>query len=290
MSNQLPSLQFIDGYAIAQFDSVGQMITCAFDPSLGNCHSAKVFANSRQIIHNTKLRWANYRTTQWCMSAIDSPVPVIMSAVELAKKDLEDKLPNVTRKSRKRNKNQTHGNEIDADKLAQGLSDCWDQIVVMRIPKKVVRICVNITVHCKQEPEELRWRGATAAALADLLTAGGHSVEIIGVFHVANICPTLDKMAMEIMIKRADQPLDIAAVATSLASIGFFRIAVLNVASRLCKTEPYEHTGYARQIKNTLLADGRDYDIILDYGVDTRDAAMQIVESYNAHSLEQEEQ
>jgi hypothetical protein len=94
-------------------------------------------------------------------------------------------------------------------------------------PKRSVTIGVNLTVHCGRRAEHLLWRGAAAAALADILTQRGVNVEVVAFWSISDMSNTIGKVVSRYIVKRADMPMDVGAVSVALAEIAYARLVAL---------------------------------------------------------------
>ena len=88
-------------------------------------------------------------------------------------------------------------------------------------------IGVNLTVHSGQRAEHLLWRGAAAAALADILTGRGINVEIVAFWTISDMSTASKMVVSRYVVKRADMPLDLGAVSVALSEIAYARLVAL---------------------------------------------------------------
>ena len=88
-----------------------------------------------------------------------------------------------------------------------------------KAPSKIRIVCEN-AVTGGTDATSAFWTGAAAVALADILSAAGHNVEIVNVLNLTN---QGQRIRAWLVIKDSQTPMSIASVAGTTALIGFFR-------------------------------------------------------------------
>ena len=107
---------------------------------------------------------------------------------------------------------------------------------------------MNLTVNAGQRAEHLLWRGAAAAALADILTQRGVNVEIVAFWTIGRISNRSDMVVSRYVVKRADMPLDLGAVAVALAEIAYARLICLYGLGRHMQGILSKHMGHCETL------------------------------------------
>jgi hypothetical protein len=133
----------------------------------------------------------------------------------------------------------------------------------------------------ERKPADLLYRGAAAAALVDLLTDRGLSVELSMFFSSMGLEKSRrgERFILRVIVKHADRPMDIGAVALAAAEIAFFRIITMSASGRLARRVLHDRMGYVAPLPDV---DAADYDIVLDSDVLTESAAIDAVERHMA--------
>ncbi len=141
-------------------------------------------------------------------------------------------------------------------------------------------IGVNLTVNAGQRAEHLLWRGAAAAALADILTQRGVNVEIVAFWTIGRISNRSDMVVSRYVVKRADMPLDLGAVAVALAEIAYARLICLYGLGRHMQGILSKHMGHCE----TLPAQDRaGIDYLAESNVTSRERAEEWLRESAAH-------
>lgn len=175
------------------------------------------------------------------------------------------------------------GDELDAVAWIRRETDGWSRMEKTAAARKVIRLAVNVSVHCGRRPEDLYFRGAAAAALADCLERAGHSVEITAFFCASKFYAEQPKgllnSILEITVKRADQHMDIGAVALVLSEIGFFRSMMLAAAAAGATREVRGNMGCPCALPGKV---SDQYDVVFDEGILNYADALATVKKYAA--------
>ena len=138
---------------------------------------------------------------------------------------------------RKRMKYATTGEEVDYEKMMSGDPLCYKVYVYdegyTTPADKHIRIAIDMVASGWTRPDQMFWKGAAAASLADALEASGRSVEIVGYFFsqgFSNVRPH-DRIFVNVVLKKEGEPMDLSRIvgltghAASLRILGFKAIA-----------------------------------------------------------------
>lgn len=120
------------------------------------------------------------------------------------------------------------GQWIDIGRHLGGEPECFGLIseVDAAVDGTVVRIDCNVAASGRVTQEQFFQRGAAACVLADLLETAGKRVEIWGVWATSDSyrpSKTTPFSQCRVLLKRAEEPLDLTRVGACLAHPGFFR-------------------------------------------------------------------
>lgn len=233
MNDILPNLETTGyrSYAV-EFDSIGHVIKLAQAAGVARHADSAVIVDQRNKSSSGK-EWANYATFAKINEWMVKPQPGLVAAVEDMKRRIEDVVQAPTRERRKLRRNREDGDELDPQAVLERRADGWTEVEHTAVPKHTVTIGVNLTVAAVCKPHHLLYRGAAAAALADLLTQSGHSVEVVGFVACRHPGNMVDDIMMRVPLKRADMPMDMTSLAVAAAEIGFFRMVMISCIGRV---------------------------------------------------------
>jgi sulfur carrier protein ThiS len=273
--NEMPAtLKGEDGVTRWDFESVAHLVTISLTKGAGREKGNTKYADERQTMHSRRAQWTDGRNVKDVVASLTSAPDRFLAAISEAKTRIEDKIESPTRNRRKLRSRQVEGDELDVQAWLRRETDGWSQVHKIPRRKSVVTIAVNVLVHCGRQPSELLWRGATAAALADVLTDLGHSVEIVAFMCYGDLYKNgeySDKHVLRIPVKESHQPMDMSSVAEALCDIAFFRIAGINAALRISE----QRCGYGVGKETTLPDHERnEFDLVLDTGATSEDKAV----------------
>jgi len=167
-------------------------------------------------------------------------------------------------------RNQEWGDELNVEQVLSRNLTPWERMSRETQPRRSVTIGVNLTVHAGQRAEHLLWRGAAAAALADILTQRGVNVEIVAFWSIGRISNRSDMVVSRYVIKRADMPLDLGAVSVALAEIAYARLICLYGLGRHLPGILSKHLGHCQSLPE---ADKAGIDYLAERNVTSREAA-----------------
>ncbi len=132
-------------------------------------------------------------------------------------------LPQSIRRRRKRG---DQGDELDIHAVYAGHLDnaWWRAQRAARAGRKNVTIIAPVNIACQYSTDDVFWRGACVAKLADMLSDAGYNVSFVGAIISTGIDNgyTTD-MLHTVDLKTASQPLDVPNLAAALAHTGFMR-------------------------------------------------------------------
>lgn len=149
------------------------------------------------------------------------------------------KIPGEIKCVRRKLKMSETGDEVDYEKMMAGDQRCYKTYSYepgfTTGEDKSIRICVDTDACGYVSAEEMFWKGATAAVLADELEQQGRNVEIVAYFYSSGhsaINPQ-DRLFVNCILKKEGEPLDLNRImaltghAASLRILGFRTIASL---------------------------------------------------------------
>jgi len=218
-----------DGIDRITFDSVGQAVVDATTDYAQN-EGNRVFLAERMAFHMSDAvgdEWTNFYTRSKLLDVIANPPQHLLDSVEQMRQSLVDEISPPVSTRRRIRRNQDFGDELTPESVLVRSLTPWERMTRENQPKRSVIIGVNLTVHGDQKPEHLLWRGAAAAALADILTQRGMNVEIVAFWTIGTMSSTSRMVVARYIVKRPDMPLDLGAVSVALAEIAFARLVAL---------------------------------------------------------------
>lgn len=222
-----PVVRDIDGIDRITFGSVGEaVIDSMADYAQGEGNRADIA--SRLSAHMSgKDAWANFYTKARLLDTIANPPRPLMEAVEEMRRQLVNEISPPVCTRRRVRRNQDFGDELTPESVLVRSLTPWERMTRETQPRRSVTIGVNLTVSCRQRAEELLWRGAAAAALADILTQRGINVEIVAFWTIGHMSSGSRMVVSRYIVKRPDMPLDLGAVSVALAEIAYARLVAL---------------------------------------------------------------
>jgi hypothetical protein len=259
-----------DGIDRITFDSVGEAVIDALADYAQNDSNRNFIAGRLAGHMNGHDSWANFYTKSRLLDTIANPPRKLLGAVEEMRQSLMDEVCPPVCSRRRVVRNQEWGDELNVEQvLARNLTP-WERMSRENQPRRSVTIGVNLTVNAGQRAEHLLWRGAAAAALADILTQRGVNVEIVAFWTIGRISNRSDMVVSRYVVKRADMPLDLGAVAVALAEIAYARLICLYGLGRHMQGILSKHMGHCE----TLPAQDRaGIDYLAESNVTSRERA-----------------
>lgn len=242
MDFQLPIMtrHWINGKKVtrAEFPSIQDMLKLAMaHKPFGDGYNMNEYARSHLNADVYGASMADWRTQEIsdikaCLSG-NCPKH-ILAAVQKIKDEIEAFVEPPVQSRRKRVHFQEEGDELDPVAWIQRRADGWDDTVQTYKPRPIIRIGIDQTISGAEKWRTLAARGGAAAALADIYTSMGHSVEVIAFTSVGNL-PELGQIISSIQCKSPDAPMDLGLLTYTTASTAFWRAVALIATWRLCK-------------------------------------------------------
>src|ERR1051326_7143527 len=164
--------------------------------------------------------------------AVSNPPAELLRTVESMRARIAAQIPLPQRTRRRLATRRESGDELDALAWINRRPDGWTECVRDTVDSEVITIGVNLSTECSQRAESLLYRGAVAAALADILTAQGRSVEIVAIHSITAASTKIGRFESRLIVKASTAPLDIGAVAVALCEIAFYRLIVISADMR----------------------------------------------------------
>ncbi|MEE9293995.1 MAG: hypothetical protein V3W34_03385 [Phycisphaerae bacterium] len=135
------------------------------------------------------------------------------------------KLPTVKARRRVRRWGED-GDEFSRDRFDSGYLDCWEtrkRETTDAPASGVIRLTVERSANRTSAADSLIWSGVAAAKLVDELESAGYRVELDVLVSIAKLNGR-DYFSVDVIhVKRADEPLNMAAVLFAIAHPLFFR-------------------------------------------------------------------
>lgn len=260
-----------DGIHRITFDSVGEAVADSMTDYAQN-ESNRQFVNERLAQHMSGYdSWAHCFTKEKLLDTIANPPQELVKAVEEMRSTLMDEVCPPVCSRRRIVRNQDFGDELTPESVLVRSLTPWERMSRENQPRRCVTIGVNLTVSCSQRAEHLLWRGAAAAALADILIQRGVNVEIVAFWSIGRISTASSMVVAKYVVKQSDMPLDTGAVAVALAEIAFARLVALYGLGRHIPGKLTKHMGYCERLPQ---ADRTGIDYLAESNVTSRDGAV----------------
>ncbi len=269
---KLPTRHLDDnGVARYEFGSITECVECAYSDELRDPVNRKLAGSYPE---KGREKFFNYQNRDTLMAALDKTPRHLLNAVADVKERIESRIEMPVAPRRKRKYGMDQGDELSLDAWVQRNPEGWTDMVRENKPKHVVRIGINVAIMCTKKPKDLLYRGAAAAALADIVTTKGYSAEVTVFDARVGLTYKEPKHLQIITAKPANAPLDLGAIAVAASEIGFFRVIHLINACRLAEGQVNDDQG---QVSSIFEEYRRGYDAILDGNVFTIDDAERFV-------------
>ena len=265
-----PVVREADGIDRITFDSVGEAVIDALADYAQNDHNRTFIAGRLESHMSGEDAWANCFTKEKLLATIANPPKHLLDAVEEMRQQLMDDVCPPVCSRRRVVRNQDFGDELTPESVLVRSLTPWERMSRETQPRRCVTIGVNLTVHSAQRAEHLLWRGAAAAALADILTQRGINVEIAAFWTIDHMSNRSDKVVSRYVIKRADMPLDLGSVSVALAEIAYARLICLYGLGRHLPGVLSKHLGYCESLPPQ---DRAGIDYLAESNVTSRTAA-----------------
>ncbi len=265
-----PVVRDSDGIDRITFDSVGEAVVDALADYAQNDSNRSFIAGRLESHMSGYDSWANNFTREKLLDVIAHPSKKLLDAVEEMRQSLMDEVCPPVCSRRRVVRNQDFGDELTPESVLVRSLTPWERMSRENQPRRSVTIGVNLTVHAGQRAEHLLWRGAAAAALADILTQRGVNVEIVAFWSIGRISNRSDMVVSRYVVKRADMPLDLGAVAVALAEIAYARLICLYGLGRHMPGVLSKHMGHCERLPE---ADRAGIDYLAESNVTSRERA-----------------
>lgn len=254
------------------FESVGEVVVDALADYAQNETNRRKMADDVARHMTGSSRWANYYTKESLLAAIAKPPAHLIDAVETMRKSLMEEVCPPQASRRKVRRNQEFGDELTPEAVLTRSLTPWERMSRENVSARRVTLGVNLSVSARQQPEELLWRGAAAAALCDILTSRGLSVEIVAFWSIRNVSSLSARAVAKYVVKRSEMPLDLGAVSVALAEIAFARLAALFAMARHMPGVLDNCLGNPE--RSLPEADAKGIDFLADANITTQTAAV----------------
>ena len=134
----------------------------------------------------------------------------------------------------------SEGDDLDIHRVyCGGLDTAWTKRKrAARTAPPTITLVSILGCSFRIDAEKLFWRGAAMAKLSDILQEAGYNVEILAVLAAFGLCKSKDVRSVVghvIPVKRADMPLDICSVATTICLPGFWRYSCFKAMTNFDK-------------------------------------------------------
>lgn len=278
-----------DGNRRIEIESISELVDIAFQKGNANCE-ANTMRIDNYYIDRTKdshgghsaagmKKWFN-RTPEELKQQLEDPDSDLVWRVEELKQEIETEIDIPAGKRRVVRRRLEFGDEFDETAYVQRDPDGWSEVRTEAQQKKVVSIAVNSSVLGHRKPEAVYYRGAAAAALADLLNDLGYAVEITSFRCVEHLERRSSAGVLHIAkfpVKHADAPLDVSLVSFVLSEIGFYRGVVMPATARMITKTIGSGNGSTRLLPDE---DKDNFDIVFDSDLTSKAAAVSKVKEY----------
>ena len=259
-----------DGVHRITFESIGEaVIDSQADYAQNETNRTKIAGKMTEHLggHDS---WANNFTRESLLDTIQNPPQHLLDAVDQMREQLVDEISPPVCTRRRVRRNQEWGDELEPEAVLVRSLTPWDRMSRETQPRRSVTIGVNLTVSSMQKPDELKWRGAAAAALADILNQRGVNVEIIAFWSVSRMSSRSSEVVSRYVVKRADMPLNLGTVSVALAEIAYARVVALYGLARHMKGVLSNTLGSCARLPQQ---DRRELDYLAESNVTSKEKA-----------------
>jgi len=271
------------------FDSVGEMVSHSVNPEGSmpinrNAWQERYQRAKDEAGDSGPCSFFNGYTLERAVRELESPPQAAAFVREIADSiTLSDNLGNVSRRHMARRRED--GDTLDAMAWVQRDLAGWERMEKTSVIARVIRIACNVSVNYLRQPEELYYRGAACAALADVLESAGHSVEITAIVTSDGIEDYHPNMtyAMTTIVKHAHMPMDVDTVSLVMSEIGFFRTVIISALVNGCTLKVNNGKGAPVTAPPSIAS---EYDVLIDCDITTKEQAIAAVKRYGAQGVE----
>lgn len=262
-------------FRLVRFDSVSQIVKFALGDALCRCSDNNKIL-SRFWHKNEGSGYWNCFTVEEFLWELRNPSRRRLEAVHELREQIRLSLPPRPSVSRRVRVGMPDGEELDPMAWIRRDPDGWAGLVRVERPSssRLVRIACNVSASCEKTQEHVLHRGAAIAALADVLTARGRSVEVVALMGAFNSWRGGGSYAQRIVVKRGGDPLDLPALALCLSEIAFMRIVCLSAMIKFAPAQVLCGLGVPVGVPDTLVG---DYDAVADFDILSKESALAFV-------------
>jgi len=261
-----------DGICRVEFNSLVEMF------NVGNSSGeARDKRNAKEA--DEQAGYSEYSGTRLAevLKTFSDPPQDAIFKVEEIRAGVEGSSEQLVGRKRKRRYNLEDGDEPDPEQVVLRDPNCWELIEHKTVSKSVIRIGVNVALNAGGSKEKLMYRGGAVAALVDVLSASGHSVELVMFNCIAGVTEDGLTGVMKVYVKKADMPVDLPSITYALTTPGFYRTAVMAAEFRCWSSSLSGRWGWCCAIPE---ADQKDMDIVFDANITSKEAAIEAVSKY----------
>ena len=290
-----PDIEVVDGCYCQSFDSLTMLVEQAnrfgFAREKSNLAGDSDSAIDHRIADKNTKKQTNYYnnfTMSKMMEAIRCPPEAPLVRIDEIHREIEESVEEQFPK-RKLLRNLDTGDDLDAEKWVSKSPTPWEERKKDSRRHRVIKLGVNVGVNCTASPEELLYRGATAACCADVLQQLGHSVEIVAVDVISRPTNKIGIGYTEVEVKASWAPVDLPAIALAIGEVAFFRMPFMTAQARHYKGKL--SWGWGRSVSLTSLPQSivSKFDLTVDDDIRDKASAVRfIVEKLKAEQAEWE--
>lgn len=270
-------------YLTLEYASIGELIGDALAQGIGDdANVARIDERLRTAPHHYGKNpgYFNGYDIAKLRDAVGNPPAELLATVDALRERIGEAATPTVRRRRVIHGRES-GEELSALAWIQRDPYGWTDIVSDTRPKLPLTIGVNLSTAWDRPASALLYRGAAAAALADVLAAQGHSVEILAFHACEKMARGTDRAYLRLTVKAADAPLDIGAVAFALSEVAFYRLAVLSAAARFARGTLSKGWG---PVSRLTAQERIGIDILAEADIANEEQAVAWIQSHTAHA------
>lgn len=264
-----------DGFRLVRFDSVSQIVKFALGDAPCRCsdNNEILFRFWRESEGSGYWNCFTLEEFQW---ELRNPSRRRLEAVHELREQIRLSLPPRPSVSRRVRVGMPDGEELDPMAWIRRDPDGWAGLVRVERPSssRLVRIACNVSASCEKTQKDVLHRGAAIAALADVLTARGRSVEVVALKGASCAWRGGGSYVQRIVVKRGGDPLDLPALALCLAEIAFMRVVCLSAMIKFAPDRVVRGFGIPMGVPDALVG---DYDAVADFDILSKRSALAFV-------------